>query len=164
VKLFITHGADFHASEKACAVSRMERSKSNPRSSTQDLIDFLATMLVMLRSMYPGREINFSHRSPRRGGRLPSSKSQILISKFELSQSAASGAHLASVHSGAENSFIHRLCLADACWLGGSDEASEGRWTWTDGSTWNFASWNRPHEPNNCVSFLPRDSFNYHWW
>ena len=33
-------------------------------------------------------------------------------------------------------------------WLGGTDEALEGNWTWTDGTPWSFNRWNKP-EPNN---------------
>eukprot|EP00242_Pyramimonas_sp_CCMP2087_P017815 CAMPEP_0198212382 /NCGR_PEP_ID=MMETSP1445-20131203/25838_1 /TAXON_ID=36898 /ORGANISM="Pyramimonas sp., Strain CCMP2087" /LENGTH=217 /DNA_ID=CAMNT_0043886813 /DNA_START=279 /DNA_END=928 /DNA_ORIENTATION=+ len=48
-------------------------------------------------------------------------------------------AHLATVHSEEENVFINSL--GDQLMLGGSDIASEGRWTWDDGSDWAYTSW-----------------------
>ena len=53
---------------------------------------------------------------------------------------------LASIHSSIENAAVAALCPND-CWIGGSDEASEGTWTWSDGTEWNYENW-RSGEPN----------------
>ena len=47
---------------------------------------------------------------------------------------------LASIHSSIENAAVAALCPNSDCWIGGSDEASEGTWTWSDGSDWNTIS------------------------
>ena len=46
-------------------------------------------------------------------------------------------------------------------WLGGTDEAKEGEWTWTDGSKWNsFVSWD-DGEPNNLGGVEDKLETNY---
>jgi len=48
------------------------------------------------------------------------------------------GMHLAEVDDAVENAFIRRVMRSVGfdgnVWLGGSDQASEGRWVWTDGT------------------------------
>ncbi|KAL2086673.1 hypothetical protein ACEWY4_017732 [Coilia grayii] len=78
--------------------------------------------------------------------------------------------HLASVHSAAENNFIHGLVratgfYAQGLWIGGSDDGSEGVWYWIDGSPFNFADWS-PGQPNNfgdedCLMMSPYDHLRW---
>ncbi|CAJ1085704.1 type-2 ice-structuring protein-like isoform X5 [Xyrichtys novacula] len=63
------------------------------------------------------------------------------------------GGHLASVHSGWEYQQIKALVARGGggnqnAWLGGSDCHSEGHWSWTDGTCFNYKHWCRG-EPNN---------------
>jgi hypothetical protein len=52
------------------------------------------------------------------------------------------GAQLASVTSRGENSFIHsRFARARAVWLGATDEARDGVWTWVSGEAFEYANW-----------------------
>ena len=57
---------------------------------------------------------------------------------------------LASIHSSIENAAVAALC-PDECWIGGSDEASEDTWTWSDGTEWNYENW-RSGEPSSSYS------------
>ncbi|MFN6377817.1 MAG: HYR domain-containing protein, partial [Flavobacteriales bacterium] len=57
----------------------------------------------------------------------------------------AVGAHLVTVGSAAENAFLAGQGL---CWMGLTDFASEGNWTWVTGEPVIFTSW-APGEPNN---------------
>ena len=57
---------------------------------------------------------------------------------------------LASIHSASENAEVDALC-PNRCWIGGSDSAQEGTWTWSDGTAWDYENWYTPNnEPNNC--------------
>ena len=61
---------------------------------------------------------------------------------------------LASIHSSIENAAVAALCPATAyygCWIGGSDSASEGTWTWSDSTEWNYENW-RSGEPTTSSS------------
>lgn len=58
------------------------------------------------------------------------------------------GAHLATVTSQAEHDFIANSFAPRDLWLGASDAASEGNWTWVTGEPWAFTNW-YPGEPNN---------------
>ena len=51
--------------------------------------------------------------------------------------------YMASIHSDEEeNLFIYNLFGGDYYfWIGGNDLEFEDKWTWSDGSTWNFTSW-----------------------
>uniref|UniRef100_A0A3P8XXC6 C-type lectin domain-containing protein n=1 Tax=Esox lucius TaxID=8010 RepID=A0A3P8XXC6_ESOLU len=56
------------------------------------------------------------------------------------------GGHLASVHSWKESKFLETLTVGSPLtWIGGNDR---GRWTWTDGSGFNYHEWAQG-EPNN---------------
>ena len=49
-------------------------------------------------------------------------------------------AHLASVHSEDENTFITNL-VPNRFFLGGTDRITEGNWTWSDGSPFDYKNW-----------------------
>ena len=50
------------------------------------------------------------------------------------------GGHLVSIHSAEENDHVAGL-VAGELWVGGSDVAAEGDWTWTDGSSFSYNNW-----------------------
>ena len=47
--------------------------------------------------------------------------------------------HLASVASQDVHNYLARKNLS--VWLGGSDRAAEGNWTWSDCTEWNWTHW-----------------------
>uniref|UniRef100_A0A1I8AAQ3 C-type lectin domain-containing protein n=1 Tax=Steinernema glaseri TaxID=37863 RepID=A0A1I8AAQ3_9BILA len=51
------------------------------------------------------------------------------------------GGHLASVHSKWENAGLMVSVQLDNYWLGGQHVNSNGSWTWTDGSAFNYNNW-----------------------
>ncbi|XP_072021898.1 C-type lectin domain family 19 member A-like, partial [Amphiura filiformis] len=57
------------------------------------------------------------------------------------------GAHLVSIHSSAENSFVNGISGSYNVWIGLSDQATEGTFKWSDGSQVNYAHWDLG-EPN----------------
>ena len=65
----------------------------------------------------------------------------------------AAGGYLATITSDAENEFIFDLVGSNIAWLGGSDAAAEGTWTWVTGETFEFARW-AGGEPNDNGDFL----------
>jgi VCBS repeat-containing protein len=57
-------------------------------------------------------------------------------------QASAMGGHLANISSAAENSFIQNSVKpAVAAWIGASDAAQEGTWTWADGAEAGQTFW-----------------------
>jgi hypothetical protein len=67
------------------------------------------------------------------------------------------GGHLATITSAQEDNFIYTNLVENSpmgiemCWLGGTDEATEGTWRWVTGETWNYTNWSPLFgEPNNC--------------
>ncbi|XP_042347053.1 galactose-specific lectin nattectin-like [Plectropomus leopardus] len=78
------------------------------------------------------------------------------------------GGNLASIHTPEENAFLGDYIEKVAgsrvhTWIGGTDEAQEGTWLWTDGSPFNYQSWS-PGEPNNlgqehCIEMNWREYF-----
>ncbi len=60
----------------------------------------------------------------------------------------ANGGHLAIINSQAENAFLASQIIAPAAYIGLSDIASEGNFTWVDGTPISYAPW-YPGQPNN---------------
>jgi len=57
--------------------------------------------------------------------------------------------HLATITSGAEQAYIAAITeTSTLLWLGASDAAVEGTWTWITGETFVYSNWNSG-EPNN---------------
>ncbi|XP_038074052.1 echinoidin-like [Patiria miniata] len=66
----------------------------------------------------------------------------------------ADGAHLASIHSAAEDNFLNLLSQQGTAgskhtWMGLNDHATEGSFVWTDGSPCDYFNWHNA-EPNNA--------------
>ena len=61
------------------------------------------------------------------------------------------GYDLVTVNNGSENTWLvdqgYRY-YRGKWWTGGTDQASEGRWTWESGQTWSYSNWHSG-EPNN---------------
>jgi hypothetical protein len=68
------------------------------------------------------------------------------------SNAEALGGHLVTITSVEEQEWLMaRFALAKACratWIGATDEAVEGQWTWVSGEPWGFTNWH-PGEPND---------------
>jgi len=92
--------------------------------------------------------------------------------KWQDAESACKGlnpsAHLASINSNEENSFLHAMFMEmggnkhNDYWVGGNDRNSEGNFRWSDGSLVLFQKW-RGGEPNggtgeNCIEVKKEDS------
>lgn len=72
-----------------------------------------------------------------------------------------SAGYLATVTSAGEQNFISSLNPSDYdAWLGGTDEASEGNWTWVTGESWTYSNW-AGGEPNNCCG---GEDYLIGWW
>ena len=60
--------------------------------------------------------------------------------------------YVVTIHSQAENDFVHSLIPADGgdIWAGGNDIATDGVWVWEDGKPWgSYTAWDTVHnEPN----------------
>jgi hypothetical protein len=58
--------------------------------------------------------------------------------------------HLATLTSQAENDWVWNNLGVNGIdiWLGGTDEAHEGFWTWVTGEPWGYANWS-PGQPDN---------------
>ena len=64
------------------------------------------------------------------------------------------GGHLASVTNMKIHNYIQSKVTIGQIhtyfWIGGTDQAQEGDWRWTDGSPWNFTMWG-PGQPDNWL-------------
>ena len=60
----------------------------------------------------------------------------------------ANGGNLASISSAAENAFLANILTLQSAWIGGSDLAIEGTFTWCDNTAFNYQNW-YPNQPNN---------------
>ena len=67
-----------------------------------------------------------------------------------------SGTVLASVQSANENQLITGLLGTNVAFLGGTDEVTEGMFTWEDGSAVVLTNWNAM-EPNNGLGMYEED-------
>ena len=76
---------------------------------------------------------------------------------------------LASITSKGESDFAFKdLGIGEHdSWVGGRDEASEGVWTWSDGTPWEYESWHE-EQPNNLGGMQTHVAFNFnssaHWY
>lgn len=61
---------------------------------------------------------------------------------------AALGANLPSIHSQEENVYVQSLHGGEHSWLGLSDINTEGKFVWSDGTSYDFHYW-AEHQPNN---------------
>lgn len=59
------------------------------------------------------------------------------------------GAHLVTIRSAAEQTWIYQTFGTVGFWIGFSDAATEGTWTWTSGESPTYTNW-CPGEPNNA--------------
>ncbi|XP_078541763.1 lectin-like [Lissotriton helveticus] len=80
-------------------------------------------------------------------------------------QNLTLGAHLASVHSQKENSFIQQLVFNSTksnplIWIGASDWYKDRTFMWTDGSPWDFEAWHEG-QPRNFGGREPCLQFNF---
>jgi len=67
------------------------------------------------------------------------------------------GGHLCTITNESEQHFIEQLIdsgTKDSYWLGGTDEADEGNWSWITGEPWEYENWGNGQ---------PSDQ-NYHPW
>ncbi|MDQ3143173.1 MAG: HYR domain-containing protein, partial [Bacteroidota bacterium] len=75
------------------------------------------------------------------------------------------GGNLASITSEEENNFVSAKLNGQTAWIGGSDELSEGRFLWNDGSNFSYSKW-YPGQPNNFggnedyIELLPDGNWN----
>jgi hypothetical protein len=81
----------------------------------------------------------------------------------------AQGGHLASIRTPEELTVATDLCKPHDCWIGFTDRAAEGSWTWIDGAPADFAAfpggvapWG-PHQPDNR-GFSGVDSDGAYMW
>lgn len=58
------------------------------------------------------------------------------------------GGYLSVITSQEEANFITGLCDGRYLYLGATDAAEEGTWSWVDGSPWEFTFWSKG-QPNN---------------
>jgi hypothetical protein len=61
---------------------------------------------------------------------------------------------LATITSAEENDFVYKNFAADhVCWLGATDEAEEGKWTWVTGEPFAFQNWfpGNPGDEEDCL-------------
>ena len=74
------------------------------------------------------------------------------LSTWSSAKSAAEsvGGYLACITSSAENQWIYQQpgFASNTPWIGGTDQAVEGTWTWVSGETWSYTNWGAG-EPNN---------------
>ncbi len=67
-----------------------------------------------------------------------------------LADCAALGGHLATISSAAEDAFVNARVFGQL-WIGASDSAVEGTFTWATGEAFSYTGGFGPGEPNNAV-------------
>ncbi|XP_038054243.1 alpha-N-acetylgalactosamine-specific lectin-like [Patiria miniata] len=89
--------------------------------------------------------------------------------------------HLASIHSAGENDFLIQLwrtslvpndeyTLANHAWIGHNDLVREGRFTWSDGTGFDYSGWSSAKPADNagsgedCGDFLNRPLLDQVVW
>lgn len=65
------------------------------------------------------------------------------------SYAVSQGGHLATIRSAAEQAWIYQTFGTQGLWIGFSDAAVEGQWTWASGEPTTFTDW-CAGEPNNA--------------
>lgn len=60
------------------------------------------------------------------------------------------GANLVAINDAAENAWLAATFPQELLWTGGTDQALEGTWVWTNGDPWSYTNWNGG-EPNDGV-------------
>ncbi|KAL2086671.1 hypothetical protein ACEWY4_017730 [Coilia grayii] len=83
---------------------------------------------------------------------------------------ATESAHLASIHSNGENTFMRALVRGAkvqnrGAWIGGADDVSEGNWYWFDGSPFNYVDWAKGQPDNygngDCLMLTPAEDLRW---
>jgi hypothetical protein len=75
------------------------------------------------------------------------------------------GGDLVTINDSAENSTVATTCGGLDCWIGYTDQASEGSWIWTRGSS-SYTNW-APSQPNDsggqdCAHMYPNATWDDH--
>ncbi|MGE4182002.1 MAG: C-type lectin domain-containing protein [Limisphaerales bacterium] len=60
------------------------------------------------------------------------------------------GADLVAINDAAENAWLVTTFPSELFWTGGTDQAAESVWVWTNGDPWSYTNWN-PGEPNDAT-------------
>lgn len=80
-----------------------------------------------------------------------------------IASCAAEGGHLAVVTDAAENDYV-RAMISDTAWIGFSDSASEGSFTWITGSASSYNKWTGPQPDDSggedCVEVNTNGDWN----
>ncbi|XP_034741186.1 galactose-specific lectin nattectin-like [Etheostoma cragini] len=86
----------------------------------------------------------------------------------------AAGGNLASIRSAEEQTFLKDFInkvsgTQNPSWIGGSDAVKEGTWMWSDGSKFNYKSWNEGQPDNwlgqeNCLVMSWLSTGNWNDW
>ncbi len=67
-----------------------------------------------------------------------------------LAYAGTVSANLVAINDAAENTWLGTTFAGELLWTGGTDEASEGTWVWSNGDPWSYANWNGG-EPNDAT-------------
>ena len=80
---------------------------------------------------------------------------------------AARGGHLVTIQTPSENKFVYNIAVPGnidvGTWLGGTDEETEGTWTWVTGEPWRYQSWRRndvetePDNKSRAIAYVAED-------